>query len=188
MIGTDLLRVEQDFRGGLPLLDVEDRLLLVRAALGEERAAAADGGHGDGLDLDELGQAPLDAVAAGTAIEHRSRVGVLRVDPGADLGCLLVLEPAVRIGDGHAVQRVHHLRGAGRGRRRRIRGVRACGGPQDHAGDTKERDDKRDPWATFHGPDHSVAGFGVGIPGYWPRTTPTFAMVPPLVMLGTLQT
>ncbi len=52
----------------------------------------------DGLALDELRDAALEAGALGQCVEHRAGVGVLGLAPGLDGGVVPVFEPAVVFG------------------------------------------------------------------------------------------
>ena len=80
------------------------------------------------VDAEELGEAFGEPVAAGELREHLVRVGVLLVDPGPCFGALLVLEPAVGIGDRDAVQRFGHRTDLRRGPRDGQRGGNGAGG------------------------------------------------------------
>jgi hypothetical protein len=66
----------------------------------------------------------------GQAVQHRTRVFTLRAEPGLDFRSLEVLQPAVRIGDGGAVQRVDH--GSQRCRRWLLPGKRGKRASEDH--------------------------------------------------------
>ncbi len=106
--------VHQHFIGRVqPLAHVEDREVLVRRAASEEVPPAAVRGHADRLDLEELEQPALDPLASGERPDHRLRIGVLGVDPSSRLRCPLVFEPAVRIRQGDAEERVDHAVPAG---------------------------------------------------------------------------
>ena len=104
--------------GHLAVRRAEGEVLEVAGAAGEERP-----GH-----VHQLAQARLQALAQRSVADNALGVGVLLGDPGARLRAVLVLEPAVVVGDRDAVEGVDDGiaggvgRGAGRGSRRR--GVR----------------------------------------------------------------
>src|SRR6266508_3940050 len=94
------MRIEENLvlAAGAPA-DVENRQVLVRQSPGEEVAPAPLLRDADRVDLQELGDAPLDRVTARKGAQQRLRVLVLLVDRGTGLGGVLVFEPAVRVGD-----------------------------------------------------------------------------------------
>ncbi len=77
--------------------------ILVGLAAAEKVAPVAFGGKPIGIDPAQLFQTPLHLIAHGDAGEKRLRVRDLCVQPGARLGAVLVLEPAVGIGNRDAV-------------------------------------------------------------------------------------
>src|SRR5262249_32885890 len=104
-----------------PAADVEDRELVVRSSPGGEVTAAALEWAGHRVDARQRGEAREDPGATRERVEERVGIGVLRVDERARLGAPLVLEPAIGIDDGDAVERLDHVVLA-RGRVRRRRG------------------------------------------------------------------
>ena len=48
-------------------------------------------------------------LAAGQRIDYRSHIRILRFEPGPGFRAFLILQPAVRVDDLYAVQRVDHL-------------------------------------------------------------------------------
>ena len=89
-----------------PLAHIDDCQILIRTALAVEVASPPLVRQADHVPLEHRCSDRPQLLAAGQGTEHRIGVGVLGVDPGPCLGRLLVLEPAVRIGYLHAVQRV----------------------------------------------------------------------------------
>ena len=101
------VRIEQNsFRPVAALADMDDRLLPGREPVRIEVAGAAVDGGPERVVIEELAEAIGDRVAT----RHRSEPGpgerVLRVHPRLHFGRLRVLQPAVGVGDGDAVEHV----------------------------------------------------------------------------------
>ena len=117
------VRIEQHPLGAVAaFLPVDDRLLLGGQPAGVEVARAAVDGRAQHVDVEQLGEAPRDRVAARLLAKPGAGEVVLRRHPGLHLRRLLVLEPPVGIGHPDAVQR---LRGVGPPRGRVLRLARA---------------------------------------------------------------
>ena len=123
-VGGPAVRIEQDsLRAAAALPDEDDCLLLGGELPGIEVAVSPVPGRAQHVDVEQLRESARDGIAAGQAAQVRAREAVLRVHPGLHLGRLLVLEPAVWIGNADAVQGLHRF-GATRGRVLQRRGPR----------------------------------------------------------------
>ena len=88
------------------LLDVEDALVLQPLVLPEEDVRALPRRRRDLLVVVEGDDPVGERFPEGNLFEVPERHLVLRLDPGRGVGSVVVLEPAVRIGDSDAVIRV----------------------------------------------------------------------------------
>ncbi len=139
----ELVRIEQDARRcAWPVHHVEDRLILQAPALGVHDATAVLLGDAEPLVLEELAEPLHDAGALRDGRQVAVRELVLRVDPCASRGRVVLFQPAVRVFDLHAVVVVHGAAarcrrvrvrrcGASGARLRGRRGVHADGRPRD---------------------------------------------------------
>jgi hypothetical protein len=101
------VRIEQHpLRAALALLPVDDRLLLVGVLARVEEAALAVHGRADRVVVEQLAQPRGDHVTPRQLRELAAGEVVLLLHPRLDLGSLLVLEPAIRVGDRDTVNRV----------------------------------------------------------------------------------
>src|SRR5262249_13576133 len=78
---------------------VHDRLVLVGASFVKEVTASALERRRYRIELEKLFQPLVYLIAAREFRQHRFGVLVLDLDPGASLSAVLILEPAIRIGD-----------------------------------------------------------------------------------------
>ncbi len=107
--------VEQDAAAAVALADVQDGVLLARLAAGREGPVAAPGGHAGGPGVEQGGEAGAQPVAPGQGVEVLADQALLGVRPGLRVGGGGVLEPAVGVGDGVAVQVVDQVQAGGVG-------------------------------------------------------------------------
>ena len=129
VIGAQAVGVQQHLVGRLrPRPHVQHEQVLIGFPLREEGSPAAHEGHADRVDLDELREPALGAVASGKGSEHRIGVGVLRGDPLAGRRRVLVLEPAIRVRDLDSAEGLHDGVAAGVRRLRRLRAAEGEGG------------------------------------------------------------
>src|SRR5262249_37505357 len=106
-VGAPLVGIEQHLLdAGLALLPVDDGLFLVGVLARVEVPAAAVDWRGDAIGADTLLAPRNPVIPVRRLAELAARVAVLRGHPRLDLGRVLVLEPAIRIVDGLAVQGV----------------------------------------------------------------------------------
>src|SRR5688572_21535176 len=104
LIGAHLVWIYQDFVFALQTLPhVNDKLILVGRSLGKEIAITTRPGDADDIDLEKLLQSFAYGVAARQRSQYRLGIAVLLPNPGARFGTVLIFQPAVRIGDLHAV-------------------------------------------------------------------------------------
>ena len=96
------------------------RQVLLRESLREEVLPFPLDRLADGIDLQQLRDPLAEPLAPGDRVEHRTGIPILRVDPRAGLGAVLVLEPAVRVDHLDAVENLPDVVGPG--------GRRGCGG------------------------------------------------------------
>ena len=97
--------IEQHVRRATQLLHpVQHSLVLQAIITGKEISLAALHRHAKLLEVPQGGQPFADLLASRDALQVGSRQGVLRLDPLARLLAVDILQPAVGIGDGHAVQ------------------------------------------------------------------------------------
>ncbi len=107
MVGRQRVRIHQHLVLSVRApAHVQHVQVLVGAAPGEEVAPAVLGGRAHRVHLEQSREARLDGLEPRDVRHHRLPVAVLRIDPGARLGGVLGLEPAVRVLDHHAVERV----------------------------------------------------------------------------------
>ena len=139
VVGAERMGIDQHAVGAVqPVADVDDRQLLVGAPPAVEVAPAALVRQPGDVPLQHPGGDLAQPLAPRQRPEHRIRVGVLRVDPPARRGRLLVFEPAVRVGHRHAVQRIDDVPGLGGGRGRHAT-LRLLGGARRQQRRTGER-------------------------------------------------
>jgi hypothetical protein len=82
--------------------------------------AAADGRSGDAADREQLLDATRQGVTPRDGVEDAARVVPLGLGPGADLGRLVLLQPAIGVRDGDAVEDLDDGLSAGRRRGGRL--------------------------------------------------------------------
>ena len=152
-----------------PVAHVQDGQVLVGAPLAVEVASAALVGQADRVALEHRRGQPPQLLAPRQRVQHRIGVGVLRVDPGARLRGLLVLEPAIRVGHLHAVQRVDDFPNF-RGRGRRHVDSRLLGGAGRHQ---RRTGDPSDSSRSGHVLLPSVEAFSLAYSDTPPSTAPS---------------
>ena len=112
-VSGKLVRVEQHLRLGVKRGDrVKHALILQPVVPGEEIAASLLERHAVTLVIPQPGQARLDGRQPGNLLKIAESDFVLRLHPGLCLRRIVVLQPAIRIGDLHAVIIVHDVRPA----------------------------------------------------------------------------
>src|SRR5208283_4558018 len=87
---------------------VDARLLLVREALPEEIAATGDLQGVIGFDGEEFSNALTNALTPRDVVQIGAGIASLLFDPSARARGILVFEPAIRVGDGDAVENLRH--------------------------------------------------------------------------------
>jgi len=90
---------------------------LIRQPPHEEVASVAHHRGAHAVRLQQFLESLADGRPAWQGVEHRARVRVLRINPGARFRTLLVLEPSVGVADGDTVNGFAGIAGARRGNR-----------------------------------------------------------------------
>ena len=135
--------IQQDGRGGLERRQgIQHTLILEPVVFGEEVAPALLERHAVALVVPQLGQAPADRLPLRDPAKIAERDGVLCVHPGLRFRRIVILKPAIRVGNLHAVVVVDGVGLTGRwvhpSRHRGIRrGARRDTGGEKH--DTEQR-------------------------------------------------
>ena len=117
---------------------LEGRVAVDREHFVALRVQMGIGGRGR---LDQLGELVRHLTAIGQRIEIGTGARILRLAPRLHLGIVPVLQPAIGVGNGHALDRVDGRSGIAR-RRRRDRGCDGSGG--------QDRDGKQDARQVSH--------------------------------------
>ncbi len=121
VIGGQRRGVEQDLLGALePLSNADDGQVRVRPRSGVEVAAAFDGGNAQAVGSRQLREPAAEIVLAGRPREKGAREPIFRVDEGARVGGVEILQPVVRVRQRDAVERLLEGDAAGQGRRRAL--------------------------------------------------------------------
>ena len=155
-IGRQFVWIEQHARFGLKGVGhVQHRLILQPVVLRKKVTPALFERHPVALVIPQFLQARPQLRALRQLLEIPERHAILRLDPRFGLGRIVILQPAIRIGDRHAVININLIRAGGRRiihsggnmsathRRENDSGRNQDGKPKQHWGDTVKQANKR---------------------------------------------
>ncbi len=109
-VGRPRRRIEQHlFRPCLPLVPIDDELLLARVPSREKPTVSVVTWRRHGLDVEELLETLGELVSPGKLAQKVSRQSVLRRRPRGHVRVLRVLEPAIGVGDLRSVDRLDQV-------------------------------------------------------------------------------
>ena len=129
-VGRERRRIDEHAVGTVDAVAAVEHGLLLRSLAPHVKVAPAPVGRRPRhrrthvTDRQQIAYASPQRIASGDAREPRPRRGVLGFVPGAHLGRIAVLEPAIRIGHGDAMKHLDEYRDAETARRHRATACR----------------------------------------------------------------
>ncbi len=103
VVGAQRSRINEHLFRSRSSPHVKDKQILAGGALGIKIAAAAFAGKANRIHFDQFAQALGNRIASRQRFQQALRAGILRIDPRACFGAVLIFQPAVGIAHHDAV-------------------------------------------------------------------------------------